>query len=473
MMGSLYKALATTSQRWIIVVALSSVTLATIPVASRHTVTHFAVLVPFVLSIGWALPRMRSKVNVIAASAVVLYGLSLAIEAFRGYPTLNHAVDDTVLVAVLLTFGITLMASAQSGEERTLRIAALALSPAIYVAVNVLMRIGHVGPSVAADPGERALAAGESASLLEHLGFTAQRIQFPLASGINTMGAVAAGGFAAAMLLAIFSDAFPRRLTIPLAAVSAYGALATDSRTSILISLVVIALTVAAPRLRTATAATLLLGLAPILLISLLGQVGGGVFSELTRNKTEQASTLNGRFFIWKGAWDVAGELNSHTLVGWGAFGQVTSGASRNYAYLFRATPDPTKYTAHNIVLQTILDGGYLSLVVFLIAVLLALRGLERAIRGERRGLRAPPRVSPLAALRASLLVVLFTGVTEALPDYTSYDCLALVLVAFGAAAAVLSPAGSKHPVKTRSRGLARAHVSAFNPRLAELDPGM
>lgn len=445
-MGSFFRNLSTGSQRWIVLVTLFSVTLASVPVATKSTASHVAILIPFVLCIGWAAVRVRSRVETLTAAVVTVYGITLAIEIFRGYPKLSHAINDALLVAILVIFGAMLMMSAQTEDERKLRIAAIALAPAVYIAVNVIMHLGHLGPTRLADPGEKALAAGEGASLLKLFGVSTQRIQFPLSLGVNAFGAVAAAGFAAATLLAVYDRAFPRRLTVPLAAVSLYGALASDSRTAILIALVAIALTVVAPRLRSALPTVVLLSLAPLLLVSLVGRLGGSnSLSTLTRGKSGEISTLNGRYYIWKGAWEVAGKLNLHTLIGWGADGQKKSGASLHYAYIFQGSPEPTKYTAHNLILQSILDGGYLSVAVFLVAVLIVLWRLDRVIRMTPR--------APVAALRAALLVVLFAGITEALPNYDSDDCLAVLLVSFGTAAALAAPVRDQALARLRKHG--------------------
>jgi len=458
-MGQLYKGLPTTSQRWIVLVALFSVTLASVPVATKSTTLHIAILVPFGLCIGWAAARMRVRVNVSVASIVGLYGVSIAIEVFRGYAKLTHAANDSLLFAVLIVFGAMLIVSAQDDDERKLRIAALALAPSVYLAVNVAMEVGNFGPNRFVDPGERALSAGEGASLLKLIGISAQRIEFPLASGINTTGAVAAGGFAAAALLAIYSRVFPRRLTVPLAAVSLYGALATDSRVALLVATITIVLTVVAPRVRLATPTVLILSLAPATLVAISGQLGGvGFLSTFARGRAGELNSLNGRDYIWKGAWRVAGKLDWHTLVGWGADGQITSGASRNYAYIFRGSPTPTIYTSHDILLQSILDGGYLSLGVYLVTIFVVVQCMDRAIK-------AAPR-SPIVALRASLLVVLFSGITEALPTYNNDDCLAVALIAFGVAAAMRVPATVRVPSSARSRQPAVRHHDAASYRV-------
>jgi hypothetical protein len=446
--GSLYRNLPTLSQRLIVLVALFSVTLASVPVATKSTALHVAILIPFGLCVAWAITRYRGRVDTAVASVVALYGLTIAIEMFRGYAKLSHAINDTLLVTTLIVFGATLVTSARDENERKLRMASVALAPAVYLAVNVFMQVAHLGPKRFIDPGEKALSAGEGASLLKLLGFSAQRIEFPLASGINTTGAVAAAGFAAATLLAIYGNVFPRRLTVPLAAVSLYGALATDSRVAIFAALIMIALSVFAPRVRMAVFSAVLLCIAPISLVAISGKLGGlSLLSTFSRGSSGEFSTLNGRYYIWKGAWQVAGKLDLHTLIGWGADGQISSGASRNYAYLFRAAPDPFEYTSHNILLQSILDGGYLSLVVYIVAVLIVLKCLDRSIR-------AAPR-SPSVALRGALLVVLFGGITEALPTYNNDDCLAVLLVTFGVATALRVPA--------RARAVSQAYRKSEN----------
>src|SRR5690349_2853731 len=144
------------SSRLIALVALGSVTALRLPFFVRdRPIAHAAVLAPFVLSIGWALPRMQPGIlrrgsALLTAAFVGLTGLALLRgSASHAYSTHTTQVwIDVATYATVAIFALTLLASEVNTEARDQRATALALAPAAYVAVNVLLHLaGAVSPA--------------------------------------------------------------------------------------------------------------------------------------------------------------------------------------------------------------------------------------------------------------------------------------------------------------------------------------
>jgi O-antigen ligase len=170
-----------------------------------------------------------------------------------------------------------------------------------------------------------------------------------------------------------------------------------------------------------------LLPLSPFLVIGVAGLLANtGAVAALSRTGNDVV-TATGRLYIWRPVISFLEHPHAEQLIGYGANGQVTSGVSASYAYLFmsdQTVSNPTTVTTHNIVLQTILDYGYIGLVVIGALVAVAVTRLWRASR------RYP--ASPFPAVLALFTVIMLNGMTEALPSYTFLDVLVPVLVIMG-----------------------------------------
>jgi O-antigen ligase len=92
----------------------------------------------------------------------------------------------------------------------------------------------------------------------------------------------------------------------------------------------------------------------------------------------------------------------------------------------------------HNLALQTVLDTGYFGLLVLVVTAVVAGTRIERLARAGRD--------PALFAVLAILLVVLFSGTTEALPTYNFPDTLALALLLFAIGAVLADPQDSVPP---------------------------
>ena len=106
-------------------------------------------------------------------------------------------------------------------------------------------------------------------------------------------------------------------------------------------------------------------------------------------------------------------------------------------------------------MLQTILDEGYIGLLILVVLI-------WRTFVLLRRHLRLDPR-SPASALVAMLLVIILSGATEVSPTYYSEEVLLMVFLIAGAAAALaLKPGMSGEPAST---GVVAVTVNPQHPR--------
>ena len=230
--------------RVVVAVAAFSIVLVRLPVLAGGGSIRLLGLLPFLGAIVW----MKGRPQRAGASRSALLWIFVAITAlsvYRGQKAGVLGSTDEMITAILTLgtitmFALTLISSAAPGEGAR-RMAAVALSPAVYLAVNIILQAGGVRAPILFVSGGGGLANGDQAEMLRYLGITATRTEFPLSTGINSTGAVAAAGLAAALLLALHAKHLvPRWLTLVAAAVSLYGVLVIDSRGALLFALALV-----------------------------------------------------------------------------------------------------------------------------------------------------------------------------------------------------------------------------------------
>jgi hypothetical protein len=430
---------AAPASSWLVLAtAAFSIVFARLPVIAGGRLLQAAAFVPFVICLGWAGPRRAGRRSAPwpAFLAALLLGV-VAIEMLRGasagvYSSTTDAVIDIALLATIAVFATWLLTSAADEHERARRLGALALAPATYVAVNVALQAlrGFLPFPL---PENTTVATGTSATVLAKLGVYVTRVDFPLASGVNSFGAIAAAGLAASLTMLLLRVPHPpRALLIGSAAICLYGLLATDSRIPLAVTVLVVAALRLAPRLRPALPVALYVPFSAFLLLRLLASVAGLSSAEQLSRAGEDVASGNGREYVWEAVWHALSRFEPQQLVGWGAEGHITSGVSQHYAFVFPPNLGPTAFTTHNLALQTILDGGYLALALLVVVTFMTIKRLQLAAH------QAPG--SPAIGLVAATIVLVASGTTEALPTYNFMDTMVLfvMLVTTAAAAPVL-----------------------------------
>jgi O-antigen ligase len=416
-------------------VALFSILLVRAPYLLRHTADEgFASLLPFIAAIAWMLVQPKRRVYRPLVVLVLICIALLAIALFRGKAAgVGTGGTQEILaflgsVVALSVFGVLLFATARDKTETWWRLAAVALAPAVYVGFNVILRFAGFSSTTEAEPLAVSYAAGTPAKTLALIGIHVNREAFPMNPSINGMGVVAAVGLVTAALLALRTHGLTRRAGIVGAIMCLVALLLTDTRTALILAIVVIALLAFVRRTRVALLLAIVIPFSSWLVTNALSFLSTtGLATPLARSATD-VSTGNGRTFIWQAAQQQFAKFDVfHTLFGYGANGQASSGASRQYVHLFEGVPFPLLVHVHNLGLQVLLDTGVVGLAVLVLTAVLGLDRLERLNNLSPRG--------PATALVGGVLMLYLTGATEPSPTYRSQETLVFSMLLLSAAA--------------------------------------
>lgn len=420
---------------WISGLVLFSIVFIRLPLITGHsTVSRLIIISLFVAAASWTMSRrLPERISAGAVTALGAYLMLSGIAMLRGssagvYSGTRVTILEWTTVAVMALFILGLCASARTQAGFNVRLRLVLYAPAVYVATNILLRLfrNHLPFTFPPTP---TVATGGKDELASFLGIQATRVTFPIALGLYNFGAIAAAGFGAAVVLAM-RDRSSRRMPIIAAAVCLYGLLATDTRGPFFFALGTILLFAFWQRVRTSGGVALLLTLSPVIALTVLGFLAGSGYANVLSRGNGDIATANNRLFIWQTVFDFLKHPNFQQFVGYGANGQTRSHVSDGYAYLFGSSSDSVLYTAHNIALQTILDSGYIGLLVLVAAVIAGIKCLEHAIRSA-------PHSYASAAL-ALLLILVLSGSLEAAPSYLFLDTFVLFVIALAAAAGSL-----------------------------------
>jgi O-antigen ligase len=419
-------------------------------------------LVPLMVGIAVLLPLRRPDRFVSFQGALVgLFTLLIIIELFRGESagvygsTVLRAYYEAAAICLLLVFGYLYFATALSGRERDRRMFILCCIPGVYVATNVAMRIvGFHSPSSVA-------AAGTPAQLLGLVGIHTSRVLFPLADGVVNFGDTVGVALAASAILAIRVAGRQRLIAILLLMASAYALLATDARGALLCAIAATILALIIGRHRVLACLAFLVPATTAIVSFVLGVVAQTSLVGTFSRQGDDLVTATNRTFIWHAILHFLSHPSLTQLYGYGANGQISSGANLGYDYLFYGTPDPGSYSAHNFMLQTVLDIGYVGLLVFVVLLYLTARRLQEMITNHGS--------VPAKALLCTLVYFVLNGATDPSPSlYTIETLYFFLLTATCAAAARLPskrekayPPMSRNPYGQQGTGYTRGEYQA------------
>jgi hypothetical protein len=389
---------------------------------------------------GHALLRRPRRLAVTRGAAWLYIGL-LALIAIAYYQagragllySSRRAEEEALGYLSLAAFAFNAIAAEPNTEIRKVRITAACFSVVAYVGVNILLHFGGVAAASDADLTD---AAGP-AQLLSLVGVSAQRVFFPYGDGLNGFGIIAGASFIVSLVAWLRMEGWLRRVGIVGTFASFYGICATDSRASLFFAVGTAFALFALPRAAQSGARglPLLVPFSPAIITSALGFVADtGVSSVLSRGGSEGSFTSGtGRVDVWRVVLGFLGHFTPHELVGWGFGGQLTSGVSYSYAYLIETGGSPETATAHNFILESILDVGYIGLALWLVVFLVALRRGATAVGTS---------YTPAAAMVFGvLLFFLLSGMTESSPgDATPGAFGAFLVLVIGAFALDTTP---------------------------------
>jgi O-antigen ligase len=447
-------------------VALFSLTLIRAPHAVGYTAAEgFVVLVPFAVAIAWMLSQPRRGAERSIVLLIAGFIALVAIALYRGKKagvgtggTQDIAVQVGSLVAVSV-FGLLLFMTARTKAETWQRLIAVALAPSVYIAINIALHFA--GFAAAVDPDSVSLAAGTPAKTLALVGVHIDRVAFPMNPSINGMGVIAAVGFAAAAMLVLRTTGLDRKLGVAGAATCMAALLLADTRAAIVLAIMVVVLLTVVKRTKIAVLLAVAIPFSPWIIKTAFTLLSNsGVAAPLSRT-TNNIATGGARVYIWQAAEHQLEHSSSfHLLFGYGANGQVTSGASRLYAYLFAGTLNPLLVHVHNLALQTLLDLGLIGLLLLVATVVMTVGRLETINRISPKG--------PVTALLAGVIVLFLTGSTEPSPTYLTQETLFFTMLLASASAGL-----AMQPVEEPSIRRHATSLDAWSSPTASAESGM
>lgn len=201
------------------------------------------------------------------------------------------------------------------------------------------------------------------------LGLTLERRSSALAVGINGYG-LFVGSVLTMSLTALWSFKKRKaRIRIGLISlVALINLIYVDTRSALLWSFLaafIAILLFAVKRIQYAKFLTVFMGVIfPVVLLAASFLLQSDALSGLARGDNDIA-TGNSRLTIWLSCWNELSSFKLIHIIGYGEFGQTGSGVSKNYTQVFADVKNADLLSTHNTVFQTILDTGYIGLLLF------------------------------------------------------------------------------------------------------------
>ena len=214
-----------------------------------------------------------------------------------------------------------------------------------------------------------------SNKLLSIAGIAVSRVAFPFAGGLNNFGSMAGLAVVAGFAYFFYSDRISGRLIgAVVVIVGQAGILLADSRAVFALAnfwCLIFPLLFRWQRVRAVLKLFPLVSLvAPLLIIGIFLLIRQtGVADSIGREGAfaQRLGLLSGREVVWGSAIRVLTEGNPIQMIGYGSFGQYTSGATRDYSWIFSQIAGLSSQSLHNANLQIIIDIGYIGFAVWLV----------------------------------------------------------------------------------------------------------
>lgn len=268
-------------------------------------------------------------------------------------------------ITLYLASVVTLNTSANSQSQLLI---SFVLGMPLYVLLNLL---GHTtglqGPISVFDSGQN--------KILSLVGISAVRVAFPFASGLNNFGV-----FAGLTIVSSFALAIAARsrllLVVSLLAtiIGLVGAVMVDSRAplgfAIFCCLALLFLRSSPAFAKVLYSIPWFSFLAPVIFTATAWFIQDWKLAELLGRQGDFANRLgllSGRDAIWSSVGRLMTDLNPIHLIGYGSFGQLTSGISKDYGWVFSTIVGANVHSLHNAALQVFIEIGYFGLAVWVL----------------------------------------------------------------------------------------------------------
>jgi O-Antigen ligase len=230
----------------------------------------------------------------------------------------------------------------------------------ILVALNVIgWAIGIHGTSTAS------AVEVTSARLLGVFGVHLSRVMFPFSMGVNAFGIVSGAAIVSAGGLYFISKGWQKAIAILLLLPTTLAAtLMVDSRGALGAAVICLIIVFVGGRLNLTRWWAALFSapfLAPIALMSIAGILDAlGLVALISRDSAVDAgdALTSSRAIIWTAFYNFQSDFSLSHLIGYGYYGQFTSGLSAEYSSVFGSS-GANLHTLHNGVMQILVDYGW------------------------------------------------------------------------------------------------------------------
>lgn len=266
------------------------------------------------------------------------------------------------------------------------------------------------------------------AILLSYLGVSINRIEFPLAGGLNNYSSYIGALFGICLNLYFFSKSY-RLLSVFSGVVFFITLLCIDSRAAIiypiLITILIFFLNKKKPLKKGFSFLSLLVVLGPVFIAFLLPLISTIPGLEIISRGDEDLKTGNSRLIIWVIAFAEFVSFKSVHIFGYGEYGHFASGASKKWGVIFSSWENSDMKTPHSTLFSIIFDYGYVGLILY---VTLIYSTLEK--------IRTLWTIKPIIAYVSFsyILYNILSGITETLngfyfPNYMLLFAMVVILV--------------------------------------------
>ncbi|MDO9238275.1 MAG: O-antigen ligase family protein [Aquabacterium sp.] len=271
------------------------------------------------------------------------------------------------LLSICYVVGYICFAMTSTERQRLRLVQAFSAGACTYILLNIAgWALGVHGNTWQ----DAVMNAGDN-SILASIGISAPRVAFPFAAGLNHFSIFSGIATVIALQTIMITISNWGKFIIAIEiAIGTTGLILSDSRGAIIMTVIAIALSALVKRKFIAKKTFISLFFASSLLpfaappvIDFLNSTS--LITSLSRDgaASRNLGVASGRDVIWsEGVKGVFSKPES-ALIGFGTYGQVTSGAERNYSWIFGSTPGTGQATVHNAPLQILLDMGLIGLI--------------------------------------------------------------------------------------------------------------
>ncbi len=366
-----------------------------------------SVLIPQILSRSWS----ASWLIISLLAVLMTYAIYRAPDNIMNATTKFGATMGPIIFFLFLVLSLI-----QGHTEMRVRI--LLYSLPLFVALSVGLHYAFPPTSLGGAPNSILSAFGVTLPRLSNLPGIVGSSNIAIVSGASLLCAVfLASSHERARLVAIF-------LLIP----SAWALILSDTRATIFFSLIVIFLYLfsssRASKLIAQIAISFCLVSAPILtlLFYTANEIGFGEILGRSQDIGYRLGAGTGRPIVWAAVFDELTRFKVNHIVGYGLYGDNSSGVSSSYSWMFSGLIGPPTY--HNTALQFILDTGYVTLFLFFAILFYSTILISDSVLQER--------TKKLMLLMLTLICL--GGTTESFFTVQKFESLFIGLIVIGVA---------------------------------------